>query len=257
MEDPIRRFIEIVADLRGEHGCPWDKEQTHESIRPCLVEEAAELLDAIESKDDANMIEELGDVMMQVIFHSQIAAEEGRFTIDDVAQHACDKLVSRHPHVFGPNKVADAHSAYLQWESIKKTEKEKQDRVSAISGVPRHLPALQRAEKYAKKAAKVGFAWPSDEGALAKIKEEIAEVEEALKHGNQAELEEELGDLLFATAVLSYRKGCYGEDILHRSIKKFEKRFMAMEELLKDGEKTFDEMNIEELKLLWKEAKKK
>lgn len=254
--DYIRKFIEIIAQLRSEQGCPWDKVQTHESIRPCLLEESAELLDAIEAKDDENMLEELGDVMMQVIFHSQIATEEGRFTIDDVAKHACEKLISRHPHVFEGKKVQDAQAAYQQWEAIKKTEKANQDRHSAVSGVPRHLPALQRAEKILKRSAKVGFVWPNSEMALEKVKEELVEVKEALITQSYEKIEEEIGDLLFATVGLARMENVYAEDILHRAVKKYDTRFRRMEEWLEHHHRPIEQATLEEMAQAWQEIKK-
>lgn len=255
--DSLRRFIEIVAKLRAPDGCPWDREQTHDSIRPCLVEECAELLDAIETRDDANMVEELGDVLMQVVFHAQIAQEQGRFSIDDVATHACDKLVRRHPHVFGGGQVGSGSAALAQWEKIKQGEKANSDRKSAVSGVPRHLPSLHRAQKILKKAAKVGFDWPDEQAAFRKVEEEVGEVRQAMAGGNTEEVAEEIGDLLFAVANLARYRDLYVEDLLHQAIAKFDSRFRTLEEILAAQGRSPAECSAEELLATWAESKRR
>ena len=254
-EDAIRRFIDIVARLRAPNGCPWDREQTHDSIRQCLVEESAELLDAIEARDDINMVEELGDVMMQVVFHAQIAKEEGRFDIDEVARHACEKLVRRHPHVFGESTVDGGAAALAQWEKIKQGEKANADRGSAISGVPRHLPALHRAQKMLKKAAKVGFDWPDEAAAFRKVEEELAEVRQAMASGTDEQVAEEIGDLLFTIVNLARYRDLYVEDVLHQAVAKFDGRFRFMEEALASQGKSVQDCTADELMAAWKTAK--
>jgi len=174
-KDWLAELVAIMARLRAPGGCPWDREQTHRSLQEYLTEESAELFEAIDEGDDAGMVEELGDILLQVVFHCQIAAEDGRFNIQDSARTVCEKLVRRHPHVFGQSNVADADGVVKQWEEIKKEEK-RDRRPSVLSGVPRHLPALHRAQKTQRKAAKVGFDWPDIDGVIGKIDEELAEV---------------------------------------------------------------------------------
>ncbi|MCF7855145.1 MAG: nucleoside triphosphate pyrophosphohydrolase [Candidatus Pacebacteria bacterium] len=251
----ITRLVEIMAQLRAPDGCPWDREQTHQTLKEFLMEEAAELFDAIDDEDEEGMVEELGDVLLQVVFHSQIASEEGRFNMQDVARVCCEKLIRRHPHVFGESEVNDAAGVLRQWETIKRSEKPNR-RPSAISGVPRHLPALHRAYKMQKKAAKVGFDWPSIEGVVAKIDEELQEVKHALATDDTAAASEEIGDLLFAVVNLSRFQQRVPEELLHDTVKKFETRFRRIEELLEKEHKTPTECTLGELNALWNQAKK-
>ncbi len=251
----VDELVTIMARLRAPDGCPWDREQTHASLKEYLVEEAAELLDAIDDGDDDGMVEELGDVLLQVVFHCQIAAENGRFDLQAAARSCCEKLVRRHPHVFADSTVADADGVLRQWEQIKQREKGK-TRPSALSGVPRHLPALHRAQKTQKKAAKVGFDWPDVVGVVAKIEEELAEVKEALASGHEEEIAGEIGDLLFAVVNLSRFQRRHAEELLHGTIRKFESRFQRLEELLAAQGKTPEQCSLAEMDALWNQAKR-
>src|SRR4029077_8844630 len=195
--------------LRSPDGCPWDREQTHESLKPHLLEEGYELIDAIDAGDDTELKEELGDLLLQVVLHSQMAAEENRFTLDEVASVIADKLVHRHPHVFGEMRLPNSEAVLNQWDKIKRTEKI--ERISALDGVPRGLPALARAQKIQEKAARIGFDWNDPAGPLEKIHEELREVETT----PESKLEEEIGDLLFAVVNLARKKNLDAEQTLN------------------------------------------
>lgn len=257
IHDSVAELVAIIARLRAPGGCPWDHEQTHESLKPCLVEEVGEFLDALDDGDDAAMAEELGDVLLQIVFHCQIAAETGRFTLQDAARVCCEKMIRRHPHVFGETQIADAAGVLDQWDRIKRDEKKTVAPESVLSGVPRHLPALQRAQKMQKKAAKVGFDWPSIDGVLAKIEEELAEVRGALAGGDDAKVAEEIGDLMFSVVNLSRFREHQAEELLHGTVRKFERRFRHIETALRaDGRKPED-CTLAELDALWNQAKTK
>ncbi len=225
MPTPVDRLRNIVAQLRSPEGCPWDREQTHQSLKSHLIEECYELIDAIDAGDDKEMKEELGDLLLQVVLHSQMASEENRFDMDEVATVIADKLVHRHPHVFGETRLPDSAAVLKQWEIIKRAEK--QDRRSALDGVPKALPALARAQKVQTKAARVGFDWNEADGALAKVREELGEIESAPEN----RLPEELGDLLFAVVNFARKKELDAEQLLNQATAKFAARFQAMERL--------------------------
>jgi MazG family protein len=254
MSPRLERLRNIVARLRSPDGCPWDLEQTHRSLKPHLIEECYELIDAINAGEDEGMKEELGDILLQVVLHSQIASEEGRFDLDDVATAIADKLVARHPHVFGETRLPDSAAVLQQWERLKRTEKQERrsaERRSALDGVPKWLPALARAQKVQTKAAGVGFDWSDAEGALAKVREELAEVETA----SAQRLEEEIGDLLFAVVNFARKKGLDAEGLLLQSTAKFVFRFTAMERLAKDRGLDLIALGLREMDELWEEAK--
>lgn len=254
--DYVHELQRILAVLRSPEGCPWDREQTHESLKPYLVEEAAEFFDALDDGDDSHMADELGDVLLQIVFHCQIAAEENRFDLQTAARLCCEKMIRRHPHVFADARVADSNGVVDQWETIKRAEKgEDHQPVSVLDGVPRHLPALHRARKLQGKAAKVGFDWPAIDGVLAKIDEELEETREALRERDQAKIAEEIGDLLFAVVNLSRFCNECPEQLLHGTIRKFECRFQAMEAVLADQGATMTDRNLEQLEELWQRAK--
>jgi tetrapyrrole methylase family protein / MazG family protein len=238
-----------VAQLRSAEGCPWDREQTHESLKPHLIEECYELVDAIDAADDKEMKEELGDLLLQVVLHSQMASEENRFDMDDVATIIADKLVGRHPHVFGEKRLPDSAAVLRQWEVIKRAEK--RDRRSALDGVPKALPALARAQKVQTKAARVGFDWSEAGGALAKVREELREMESAPEN----RLPEELGDLLFAVVNFARKKELDAEQLLNQATAKFAARFQAMERLAQDRTLEFGSLTLAQKDLLWEEAK--
>lgn len=221
-------FRKIISLLRGEGGCPWDREQTHESIRRNLLEEAYEVCEAIDEKDTDHLREELGDLLMQVLFHADMEADAGRFNIDDVADEACKKLILRHPHVFGDVKVENSAEVLDNWDAIKRVEKHQETTGSAMDSVARSLPALWRAEKVQKKAKKAGFDWQSISGAVEKLSEEVDELHSAIKLGYG--VEEELGDVLFSVVNVARFAETDPEDALHQACEKFIRRYRAMEE---------------------------
>ena len=253
----IDRFVEIVRQLRSDNGCPWDKAQTHLSLRRCLVEEAGEFLDAVEEGDFEGMREELGDLLLQVVLHSQLASEAGKFTFADVANEECEKLLRRHPHVFADKKVSSASEALRSWESSKLDEPGRQQkRLSAMDGLPRSLPALSRAQKALSKACKSGFEWESMAAIVEKVKEELAEVEEACQDGKRMHLEEEIGDLLFSIVSLCQWQKIEAEEALQKAIGKFSTRFRAVEGAALQQEKKLTQLTSAELKNLWEKSKK-
>jgi len=249
-------FLEIMRLLRSPGGCPWDAEQTHDSIRREFLEETYEALDAIDHDDPAGMCEELGDILMQVAFHTQIERERGRFTMDDVVDGIAQKMVYRHPHVFGGTMQADnSEQVLVNWEVLKRKEKGQQSTADAIEAVPHTLPALWRAEKVQKKTAKVGFDWSNPMGALEKLEEEVRELRAALESGNAADvphgIREELGDVLYAAAKIGQMSGVDPEDALHCACDKFDARFRYVETA---SDKPLGECSEEELLALWKKA---
>jgi tetrapyrrole methylase family protein/MazG family protein len=245
------RLREIVAKLRAPDGCPWDREQTHATLKPHLLEECYELIDAIDDQDDEALLEELGDVLLQVVLHAQMASEEARFDFDQIADRIADKLVLRHPHVFGENKLPTSEAVLRQWDAIKRSEK--QERKSVIDGVPRTLPALAKAQKVQAKAARAGFDWPEAHDVLAKIREEISEIEAA---NDIDELSEELGDLLFSVVNFARKQDLDAEGILQAATAKFARRFRAMETLAAKKGIQLSTLSLPELDLLWDEAKR-
>lgn len=256
-EGKLQELVNIMKALRAPDGCPWDKVQTHKTLKKCSMEECAELMDAIEEENDPGICEELGDLLMHIVFHSVIAEEQGAFTLDDVIQGICAKMIRRHPHVFGEAKAKDASDVVKLWESVKKQE-HKDDRKSLMDGIPYHCPALLQAEKMQKKAAKVGFDWSSQQQILAKIEEELNEVREAMSAQEEDHVDEELGDLLFAvTNLVRFRKRASAEELLAAANRKFAKRFRYVESALEEKGKTLEGSCLEEMDSLWNEAKKK
>jgi tetrapyrrole methylase family protein/MazG family protein len=247
---PIDELIEIMATLRGPEGCPWDQGQTHESLRPYVVEEAYELVEAVDGGENGEIKEELGDLLLQVIFHSQIASESGRFDFDDVIKGISEKLLRRHPHVFGDEKAVDEAQALQNWERIK-TETEGKKKTKRHKGTP----ILHRALRMQDKAVSFGFDWEETSQLFEKLDEEIREIKEAVAGGDHEEVTEEVGDLLFMAVNLSRYLEIHPEDALERSMNKFSKRFRAMEEMTtKDGRK-LENMKLEEMEEYWKKAK--
>ena len=250
------RLVEIMDRLRKPDGCPWDRKQTHHTLKPYLVEETYEVLDAVDAGDDRELKEELGDVLLQIVFHAQIAREEGRFTADDVAAAISEKLIRRHPHVFGDATVDDADQVVQNWEAIKSQEKqEKGQEDSVLNGVPRHLPGLFRARRVQEKAAKVGFEWADAEEAAGKVREEVEEFLQAQDADDAAHVEEELGDLLFALVNVARFLGCCPEEALRKTIDKFTARFRFIETELEKAGKHALTATIEEMDRLWEKAK--
>jgi tetrapyrrole methylase family protein/MazG family protein len=248
------RLVELMHRLRSPGGCPWDAEQTHESLKRYLLEECYEVIEAIDQKDPEHLKEELGDLMLQPVFHAAIAAEKGEFTLDDVIDAICDKLVRRHPHVFGDQVVKTAGEQVEKWEQIKKAEKG-EERQSALAGVPPQLPALMKAQKITEKAARVGFDWEHVDQVFAKVLEELHEFEETMAEGDQARMEAELGDLLFATVNLGRFLSLNPEEALRKTIDRFAKRFAHIEETMHARGVQMKDSSLEEMDKLWEEAK--
>jgi len=249
----VEDLRKIVRVLRGPGGCPWDREQTHESIRRDLLEETYELADAIDHKDAENLKEELGDVLLQVVFHTELEGEANGLTLDDVADGVCKKLIYRHPHVFGETKVSGTGEVLSNWEQLKRVEKEQTTYTDTLKSVAHALPALWRAEKVQKKAAKAGFFWPEPAGALNKLQEETRELAEAM--AGRGDLEEELGDVLSAAVSLARQLGVDPEMALNHSTDKFIRRFETMEML--NGDRDLKERSAQEYLDLWEQAKER
>lgn len=247
----------IMARLRGENGCPWDRVQTHESLKRNMIEECYEAIEALDNHDDKMFSNELGDCLLQIVFHARIAEERGAFNFDDVVNEICTKLISRHTHIFGEAKADNAEEALAEWEKQKKSEKGLKSFTDALKDVPKNFPALIRAEKIQKKAAKAGFDWNDISGAEEKLYEEISELKEALKSANQDEINEEYGDLLFAAVNVGRFANTDPELSLTAATNKFISRFEKMEKLANEKGKKLDEMSLEEMDSLWNEVKKK
>jgi len=244
---------DIMKKLRGEGGCPWDAEQTHQSIKDCLIEEAYETAEAIDSGIDAKMYDELGDVLLQVVFHAEIASEEGRFDIDDITNAICTKLIRRHPHVFADGDAKTSAEVLDKWDEIKKIEKGEESTADTLMSVSPYLPALTYAKKVQKKASKVGFDWDSWAEPLEKVSEETEELKCALKDGTN--IEEELGDLLFSAVNVSRFAGVDPEEALRKTTAKFINRFKAVETMAKQAGKNLEDMSLQEMDKLWDIAK--
>lgn len=252
----IEDFRRIIAILRSENGCPWDREQNHASIRRNLLEEAYEVCEAIDEQDTVHLREELGDVLMQVIFHARIEEELGSFNLDDVADTACKKLILRHPHVFADTKVSGTGEVLSNWDEIKKQEKSQKTATDTLNSVAKSLPALWRAEKIQSKAAKAGFEWKSVSDAIAKLREELDELEEAVALGNEGEIANELGDVLFAAVKVGKFTDTDPEYALHNSCEKFISRFAAVESAATSAGKKLEACTLDEMMELYKIAKK-
>lgn len=248
-------LVEIMKILRAPGGCPWDAEQDHESIKKNFIEETYEVIEAINKKDVPLLREELGDVLMQVVFHSQIETEIGNFNFDDVCDEVCKKLIIRHPHVFASETAETSDDVLVKWDEIKKKTKKQSTQTSVMNSIPRELPALMRAEKVQGKAAKVGFDWNDVSGAFEKIDEEKAELKEAIKSQNQEAVSEELGDLLFSVVNVSRFLNVDPEDALTKTTDKFIKRFSLVEEMAKEDGLDMKTATLEELDILWDNAK--
>ncbi|MER2140763.1 MAG: nucleoside triphosphate pyrophosphohydrolase, partial [Priestia megaterium] len=248
-------FRRIIATLRGPNGCPWDQKQTHESLKRYLLEESYELLDAIDRQDDDNMIEELGDVLLQVLLHAQIGEDEGMFSIDDVIRSVSEKMVRRHPHVFGEVSVKDADEVLKNWDEIKKEEKGEEPS-SLLASVPGAMPSLMKAHGYQKQAAKVGFDWSEVEPMWEKVQEELAEFQEEVQHADKEKMSDEFGDILFALVNIARFYKIDSEAALAKTNTKFLNRFQYIEEKVRASEKPFESFSLEELDEFWEDAKK-
>lgn len=258
----IQRLVTIMAQLRDPRGgCPWDREQTLETIVPHTIEEAYEVADSIARGDMGELCGELGDLLFQVVFYARVASEQGQFDFDDVVRGICEKMVRRHPHVFADARVADAEEQSVVWEQLKAEERRKgaaEGRVGHLAGVARALPALLRASKLQKRAAKVGFDWPDRAGVLAKVREELAELEAELNQAGaaQARVADELGDLLFSCVNLSRHLGFDAESLLRAANDKFEARFNTMEAILQEQGTPLAAAALAVMDAAWDEAKR-
>jgi MazG family protein len=254
--EAIDRLLAIMARLRAPDGCPWDLEQTLETLRPYLLEETYEVLEALDDGEAAAHREELGDLLLQIVFQARLREEAGAFAFADVADAISDKLVSRHPHVFGDGQVKDAEGVLKQWAALKREEKRsKGGGLSALEGVPRELPALARADRLTEKASRVGFDWPDATGARAKVTEELRELDEAVASGRRTEIEHELGDTLFALANLGRKLGVAPEEALRGTVGRFISRFTHVEEELARRGVAPGSATLAEMDQLWNEAK--
>ncbi len=251
----FEKLIEIMATLRGESGCPWDKEQTRESLKPFLVEETYEVLEAIDEGNPEKIKEELGDLLFQIIFHCQIAKERGEFDIHDVTEKIAQKMIGRHPHVFGNARYETSEEVLKQWEERKREEGK--SRESILEGIPRELPSLLKAHRVQSRASRVGFDWNQVEDVLVKLEEELQEFRRALENKGQKEIEDELGDLFFVLVNISRFVGVNPEDALRKTISKFISRFRYIEMKAAESAKRLSEMTLEEMDALWDEAKKR
>lgn len=249
----FQKLVEIVEKLRNPDGCPWDKEQTHESLRPYLLEETYEVLESIDNQDFNGLKEELGDLLLQSVFHAQIAKENKNFNIFEVLEQINNKLIRRHPHVFGNAKINTADEQHINWERIKKKEGKK----SVLDGVPRHAPALLRAYRIQRKAATVGFDWTSIDPVWEKMEEEIQELKEALIQQDRSQIEEEFGDLLFVIVNLSRFCKINAEDALRQAVDKFIDRFQQLENILETEGETLQHVSLKEMDEIWNRIKKR
>lgn len=252
----IDDLLEIMQILRSDEGCPWDREQTHRSIRRDFIEETYEAVEAIDLDDMTLLQEELGDVLLQVVFHTQIEQEQGSFTFDDVCDGICQKLILRHPHIFGDVTAETAEEVLKNWDAIKQKEKGQETQGDAVRSVPKTFPALMRSAKVQKRAAKTGFDYPEFSGAMNDLESELKELKEAVANADQNAIDEELGDLLFSCVNASRFLKVDAEESLTRSTEKFIDRFVRVEELAKERGIAMKQASLDELNALWDEAKK-
>ena len=251
----LEKLVEVMAALRRENGCPWDREQTQQSLKPFLVEETYEVLEAIDEGNPEKVKEELGDLLFQIIFHCQLAAEKGEFDIHEVMHKISEKMIGRHPHVFGDARYETPAEVLRQWEERKREEGKNTE--SILEGIPRELPSLLRAHRIQARAARVGFDWKRVDDVLKKLDEELGEFRQALAGRNQNEIEDELGDIFFVLVNISRFVGVNPEDALRKTISKFISRFRYIEMKAAESGKSLSEMTLEEMDALWDEAKGK
>ncbi|MBE6045024.1 nucleoside triphosphate pyrophosphohydrolase [Clostridium thermopalmarium] len=249
-------LLNVMETLRGEDGCPWDREQDHKSLKRYLIEECYEVLEAIDEEDEDKLIEELGDVLLQVVFHAQIGKEDGYFNINDVIKGICNKLIYRHPHVFGEAEVSNSKEVLVNWDDLKKKEKGLETYTEELKHIPKNLPALLRAEKVQKKASKVGFDWKDVKPALDKIIEELKEVKEVYNSKNKGKIIEEVGDLIFSCVNVARFLDIDPEDALNYTIDKFISRFEYIEKKAKEIGTKLTDMSLEDMDKLWEMSKK-
>jgi len=253
----FKDLLEIIDKLRAENGCPWDRAQTHETIKMNLVEEAYEAIESLDAGDKDAFADELGDILLQVVFHAQIGKEEGTFSIDDVLYHVCHKMISRHTHIFGDDHADTPEAVLDTWEKNKQKEKGQKTFTESMEGVCSYLPALIRAQKVQSKAAKAGFDWDDVSGALDKLQEETVELKEAAATGETERISEELGDVLFSAVNVSRFFKCSAEEALGMTIRKFIDRFAYVEKSALEAGKRLEDMTLSEMDALWDEAKLK
>lgn len=253
--EQTEKLLNIVKKLRSPEGCPWDRRQTSESMLPCLLDEVYEFFEAVDEGNREMVKEELGDILMQVVFHSQLAHERGDFSYRDVVETISEKLIRRHPHVFSSNKASDEKEILRNWEDIKRKEKGKEKRKYLTDGIPEALPALFKAEKFQKRLARSGFDWDNIPSVLDKVEEEFKEFREAVENNDQVNAEEELGDIMFALVNVARHKDISAEDALRKTIDKFKKRVNHIEDRLNNSGKRFEETDLEVLDSYWEEAK--
>ena len=247
-------LVRLMTRLRGPDGCPWDRKQTLPDLKPYVIEESYEVVDAIDQNDRAALAEELGDLMLQAVFIAEITREEGSFDIYDSITAIHDKLVRRHPHVFGDVVASDAEQVLVNWEKLKQDERKAVNK-SVLSGVPQAMPALLKASRLTEKAARVGFDWRRTEDVLEKLDEELAELREAIAEGDAEHVHEEIGDLLFTIANIARKVNVNPEEALQSTNRKFMRRFEAMEARVREGDQNLDQLELEEMDRLWDEAK--
>jgi len=261
----FEKLVEIMATLRGPNGCPWDKEQTFATLKPMMVEETYEVLEAIDNEDYEHLSEELGDVLLHIVFQAQMGKEASRFDIDSVLDGICTKLIRRHPHVFGEEKGGTAEEVLKNWEVIKaaeaaekaaKSPDQAQARKSLLDGIPSKLPALHEAHQISSRVARVGFDWPHIDGIFEKLQEEVQELREAISDKQQSDIEDEVGDLLFVLVNIARVLKVDSESALKRANRKFKTRFQHMESELASAGKSLDETSLSEMEDRWKIAKK-
>jgi tetrapyrrole methylase family protein/MazG family protein len=247
-------LVQLMTKLRGPDGCPWDRKQTLQSLKPFIIEEAYEVVDAIDRDDRAGLLEEVGDFLLQAVFVTELTREEGSFSIGDSITAIHDKLVRRHPHVFGDVEAKDAEAVLQNWEKLKSDERKAENK-GVLSGVPQSMPALLRAGRLTEKAARVGFDWQNTDDVFTKLEEEIGELREAIAAKDPAQIHDELGDLLFTIANIARKLGVNAEEALQSSNRKFTRRFESMERGVHAGGRNIDQLTLPEMDQLWNEAK--
>jgi len=257
MKDNLPDLIALMAKLRAQDGCPWDRKQTTESLKPFLIEECYEVLDALDEGSPEKIKEELGDLLFQIVFHARIAEEQGLFSFQDIISNNIEKMIRRHPHVFGDARLGTDKEVLANWEEIKKKEKGYEQRKSILEGVPPHLPSLLRAHSIQERAARIGFDWSRIDDALPKLDEEIAEFKESLELEDASGIEEELGDIFFMLVNISRFLGVNPENALRKTISKFIQRFRFIEESALDEGRSLSNMTLDEMEELWQKSKKK
>jgi len=254
MQRSFDELVQLMTKLRGPDGCPWDRKQTLPSLKPFVIEESYEVVDAIDRDDRLDLCEELGDFLLQAVFIAEVTREEGSFDIYDAVTAIYEKLVRRHPHVFGDVEARDAEQVLVNWEKLKNEERKAENK-SVLAGVPQSLPALLKAARLTEKAARVGFDWRRTDDVFAKLDEEIGELREAIASGDEAQVHDELGDLLFTIANIARKLNVNAEEALQSTNRKFRRRFESMESSVREGGRNLDQLTLEQMDALWDEAK--